>query len=453
MIFQEITQALVCFQTLRGISRVCVSCGGLHNPCGLIEVVRYLVCALSLVGLVSCAKLEDSPFVGMGASAPALASEKFDQAMEQEAQALWLEGNQIDTLVNGEEYFPMMLEAVKSAKKTITFETFVAVDGYVTYDLVMAMCERAQAGVRVHVVLDGVGSMKLDERYLLALRNAGVEVELYRPFNCFRLLHCNNRDHRKILVVDGKLAFTGGAGYADCWNGAAKGKWQWRDTMYRVRGPLVAELQRGFMNNWKELRGVDLKSEAYFPQLKRAGDMKAQVVLGAPCERGDTLGAGYLLAIDAAQESLLIEHAYFLPNKQLRKALLRAMARGVEVDIILPNDHIDTPIVRQTSMTYWPELLAAGARIYEFQPSMMHGKLIVVDDELSIIGSGNFDDRTFFINDEVNVHVLCKRFAGEQRRMFENDLKSCEQKCAADAKARIGDLPRRWAGKLVEPQL
>lgn len=428
-------------------------CDGLHTLRGLIEMVRYLVCALSIVSLVSCAKLDDSPFIGMGVSAPALASQQFDEAMEQEAKAAWTEGNQIDTLVNGGEYFPVMLEAVKSAKKTITFETFVAVNGYVTYDLVMAMCERAKAGVRVHVILDGVGSMKLDERYLIALRNAGVEVELYRPFNLFRLLYGNNRDHRKILVVDGKLGFTGGAGYADCWNGAAKGKWQWRDTMYRVRGPLVAELQRGFMNNWAELRGVELESNGYFPKLARVGDMKAQVVLGAPCERGDTLGAGYLLAIDAAQKSILIEHAYFLPNKQLRKALLRAMLRGVAVDIILPNDHIDTPIVRQISMSYWPELLAAGARIYEFQPSMMHGKLIVVDDELSIIGSGNFDDRTFFINDEINVHVLSKRFARAQRRMFENDLKSCEQKYEADAKARIVDLPRRWLGKLVEPQL
>ncbi|MEO1857724.1 MAG: phospholipase D-like domain-containing protein [Rubritalea sp.] len=416
-------------------------------------MVRYLLCALTLVGLVSCAKLDDSPFAGLGKSAPALMSEAFDEAMEKEAQALWLEGSQIDTLVNGGEYFPAMLEAVRSAQKTITFETFVAVDGHVTYDLVMAMSERAQAGVRVHVILDGVGSMKLDERYLIALRNAGVEVELYRPFNCFRLFHGNNRDHRKILVVDGDVAFTGGAGYADCWNGGAKGKWQWRDTMYRVRGPLVAELQRGFMNNWAELRGDDLNSEAYFPKLKELGDMKAQVVLGAPCERGDTLGAGYLLAIDAAKKSILIEHAYFIPNKQLRRALVRAMERGVEVDIILPNDHIDTPIVRQTSMLYWPELLQAGAKIYEFQPSMMHGKLIVVDDELSIIGSGNFDDRTFFINDEINVHVLSKRFASEQRRMFENDLKNCVQKYEEDAKARLGDLPRRWVGKLLEPQL
>lgn len=403
--------------------------------------------------LLSCAKLDDSPFKGMGATAPALSSAEFSQAMAEEAKSEWIEGNHLQTLVNGAEYFPVMLEAVKSAKKTITFETFVAVDGFVTYDLVMAMCERAQAGVKVHVVLDGVGSRKLDKRYLLAMNNAGVEVEMYRPFNYFRPLHCNNRDHRKILVVDGKVGFTGGAGYADCWNGDAKGKWQWRDTMYRVSGPVVAGLQHAFANNWKELTKVELEGDDYFPDLKRAGGMQAQVVLGAPCEQGDTLGASYLLAIDSAKKSLLIEHAYFLPNKQLYSALLRARARGVEIDVVLPNDHIDTPIVRQTSMSCWPELLDAGVRIYEFQPSMMHGKLIVVDDELSIIGSGNFDDRTFFINDEVNMHVLSKSFAREQRKMFEDDLKSCLPKSKEDAKARLGDLPRRWVGALIEPQL
>lgn len=416
-------------------------------------IVRIFFVLGSCLALISCAKLDDSPFKGMGAGAPSLSSNEFAEAMAEEAKSPWVEGNHLQTLVNGAEYFPAMLEAVKSAKKTITFETFVAVDGFVTYDLVMAMCERAQAGVKVHVILDGIGSRKLDKRYLEALEVAGAEVHMYRPFNYFRLIHGNNRDHRKLLVIDGELGFTGGAGYADCWNGRAKGKWQWRDTMYRVRGPVVAQMQHAFADNWKELTKVDLAGDEYFPKLSKAGNMKTHVVLGAPCEQGDTLGASYLLAIDAAQKSLLIGHAYFLPNKQLLEALLSARARGVEIDVVLPNDHIDTPIVRQTSMTCWPELLEAGVRIYEFQPSMMHGKLIVVDDELSIIGSGNFDDRTFFINDEVNMHVLSKSFAREQRKMFEHDLKSCLSKSKEDAKAKLGDLPRRWVGALIEPQL
>ncbi|MFD2159390.1 phosphatidylserine/phosphatidylglycerophosphate/cardiolipin synthase family protein [Rubritalea tangerina] len=388
--------------------------------------------------------------------APEVDSEVFVAAMEEDAKAEWREGNQIETLVNGGEYFPRMLAAINAAEKTITFESFVVVNAKVTYDLVMAMHRRAKEGVKVHVILDGVGSRFLDERYLIALRYAGVEFESYRPFegwNYMRPWYCNNRDHRKILVVDGKVGFTGGAGYADCWDGDACLDWHWRDTMYELRGPVVADLQRGFANNWKEVRGVELEGEEYFPALKKEGNMKAQSVLGAPKEQGDTLGASYLLAIDAAKESILIEHAYFVPNKKLREAMIRARKRGVEIDIILPNHMIDTPVVRLASKSHWPELMAAGIRIYEFDPCMLHGKLIVVDDKLSIIGSGNFDDRTFFINDELNVNVLCPKFAAEQRRMFEKDLARSNLMKPEDAKPTWKELPKYWGGKLVEPQL
>lgn len=411
---------------------------------------------VTAAALVSCVGLDRSPFVELGVEAPALSSSAFSQAMEGEALGVWRGGNRVETLVNGGEYFPKMLEAVKSAKKTITFETFVAVDGYVTYDLVMAMVERARAGVRVHVIFDGIGSSRMDEAYLEALRSGGVEVELYKPFNIFKPISGNNRDHRKILVVDGELGFTGGAGYADCWNGDARDEGEWRDTMYSLRGPIVADLQHGFSNNWKELRGVELEGEEYFPQLKRlkgVNTVEALVTLGAPYERGDTLGAANLLAIDAAKKSILIEHAYFLPNKQLKKAIIRACERGVKVEVIVPNEHIDTAVVREVSKTHWPELMAAGVQIYEFQPSMMHGKLMVVDDELSVIGSGNFDDRSFFINDELNVLVRGKRFAREQREMFEFDRSRSKRMTRKDARVRLREIPRRAVGKLLEPQL
>lgn len=417
------------------------------------------VCMSLLVSsafIPSCAKLEDSPYAEVGLTVPALSSEKFGKTMEREALGDWSGGNRIETLVNGGEYFPAMLDAVKSAKKTITFETFVAVDGYVTYDLVMALAERAQAGVKVHVIFDGIGSDRMDDAYLLALRTGGVEVELYRPFSLLRPISGNNRDHRKILVVDGEVGFTGGAGYADCWNGDARDSGEWRDTMYRFKGPVVADLQRGFTDNWKELRGLDLVGHDYFPQLshsRRNDQVKAIVTLGAPYERGDTLGATNLLAIDSAKKSILIEHAYFLPNKQLKKAIIRACKRGVKVEIIVPSEHIDTPVVREVSKTHWPELMAAGASIYEFQPSMMHGKLLVIDDELSIIGSGNFDDRSYFLNDELNVVVLGKGFAREQREMFEQDRARSKQMTRKDARVRLREIPRRMVGKLLEPQL
>ncbi|MFC5050559.1 phosphatidylserine/phosphatidylglycerophosphate/cardiolipin synthase family protein [Rubritalea spongiae] len=392
-------------------------------------------------------------YAELGARAPEVSDAEFREDTTVELESTWTEGNEVETLVNGGEYFPAMLDAVKSAQKTITFETFVAVNAVVTYDLVMALSDRAENGVKVHFIIDGIGSRKMDERYLEKLRHSGVEVEIYKPMNYLSPWDCNNRDHRKILVVDGKVGFTGGAGYADCWDGDVEKEWRWRDTMYCLRGPVVADLQHAFNDNWKELTGSTLSGEEYFPYLKQEGRMKAQAVLGAPQERGDTLGASYLLAIDAAKESILIEHAYFIPNKELRGALLRARQRGVEIDIILPNDKIDTPVVRLTSRSHWPELLEAGVRIYEYGPCMLHGKLIVVDDVLSIIGSGNFDDRTFFINDELNVNVLSREFAAEQRAMFERDLAQSQRMTMEDTGYSWSERPKMWVGKLIEPQL
>lgn len=395
-----------------------------------------------------CSRLEPSVF-SIAQVVPRWGDPEMERAFESVVHSQWMSGNTIETLANGDAYFPRMLQAIKSAEKTITFESFVVVGGQMTYELCVALMERAKAGVNVHVILDGVGSRKLDARYLSAMRSAGVEVELYQPFNCFRPWQVNHRDHRKILVVDGKLGYVGGAGYADVWCGSARQRDEWRDTQYEVRGPIVADLQRAFADNWRELRNEELEGVAYYPVLKSEGKMKVQAVLGAPQQRGDTVGASYLLALDGASKSILIEHAYFVPNEELIAALLRARARGVEVKVIVPNEHIDTPIVREASKATWPKLLAAGVQIYEFQTSMMHAKLIVVDDELSIIGSGNFDDRSFFINDEFNLNVLDRQFASEQVQMFNQDLVNCRQCFAKDAKASWARTPQRWFATLI----
>ena len=409
--------------------------------------------ALAICLLHSCAKLEPSAYHAMGNDAPSVKSEKFMNDSRDACQAPWVSGNHVTTLVNGAEYFPAMLEAIESAQHTICFETFVAVDAEVTYAMVQALCRKAKSGVKVHFILDAIGSMSLGDWYWNALEEAGAEAYLYRTFGEFTNIGYNNRDHRKLLIVDGKVGFTGGAGYADCWDGDAEASWRWRDTMYQVDGPVVAELQHAFNNNWAELTGTHLLGNGYFPKLTKQGTMKTQAILGAPKERGDTLGAGYLIAIDSAKKSLLIEHAYFVPNKELRKALVRASQRGVEIDIIMPNDSIDSQTLRVTSKTHWRELMDAGMRLYEYDACMLHGKLIVVDDELSIIGSGNFDDRTFFINDEFNLHVLCKDFAREQREMFEHDLSQSNRMSYRDIAVPWKHKPLQWIGKILEPQL
>jgi len=230
---------------------------------------------------------------------------------------------------------------------------------------------------------------------------------------------------------------------------------EWRDTMYKVTGRAVADMQTFFNDNWKELTGESLEGSDYFPKLSNTGNMSVQHTLGAPKERGDTIGASYLLAIDAAKDSILIEHAYFAPNKQLRDAIKRAVARGVKVKIILPGDPIDSKILREASKIFWPQLIKAGVEIYEYQTSLMHAKLIVIDNHLTIAGSANFDDRSFFINDEANIHVLSSKLAKQATVMFYNDLKQCKKMTIKDSrlKFKARDIFNRAGAYLLMPQL
>ncbi|MDA0768421.1 MAG: phosphatidylserine/phosphatidylglycerophosphate/cardiolipin synthase family protein, partial [Verrucomicrobia bacterium] len=367
--------------------------------------------------------------------------------------APWTGGNDIITLENGGLYYPPMLEAIKNARKSVTFETFAFMSSTPAYYFCLAMAERARAGVKVHVILDGVGSRNLGDTCKNILTEAGVELHYYRPYNLLRPRWSNNRTHRKILVVDGNLAYTGGAGFADGWMGHAHTPDHWRDTQYEIRGPAVAQLQHVFIDNWRELTGRQLSGPDYFPLLRPAGPMKAQLTLGAPLEKGDTIAQTYLLAIAAARHSLLIEHAYFIPFPALRKAVADAARRGVRVEIITPGPHIDVPLCRTAARLSYPDLLKAGARIWEFAPTMMHGKLIVIDDHLVIAGSANFDDRSLFLNDENNMHVLDRAFAQEQIAMFERDKARSVEITPADLRAHLFNLPSRAAAHLLSPQL
>jgi len=348
-----------------------------------------------------------------------------------------------------------MRAAVNAAKQSITFETFAMVSGTETYHFCVALAKKAQQGVKVHIILDGIGSRKLGKLCTDILIKSGCQLRWYRKFNPLRLYHINNRDHRKLLIIDGKVGFTGGAGHANAWMGNAKTEDQWRDTMYKITGKAVADMQRMFSNNWHELTGITLSGNAYYPHLTNTGAMSIQINMGAPRERDDTIGSSYLLAIDAAKKSILIEHAYFAPNKQLRNAIIRARARGVAIKVILPGAHIDSKILREASKIYWKELMQAGVEIYEYQTSMMHAKLIVIDNYLTIKGSGNFDDRSFFINDESNIHILSRSLAATQRSMFYADLKHCKRMTPQDANIqwKTKDIFNRISAYLIMPQL
>lgn len=330
------------------------------------------------------------------------------------------DGNKIETIVNGCRYFPAMLEAIRSAQHSITFESFIYVSGDIGRQFSEALIERCKAGVRVHVLCDFMGSWRMRKTHLQELEDAGISVELYRPPRLSNLVHFTNRTHRKILVIDGKIAFTGGAGIADEWDGDADREDCWRDNQYRVTGPVVAAVQGAFMDNWMQTHAEVLKDKAYFPELNDAGEVTAQVFLSGPGEGLESARLMFLLSIACAKKSIRIGNAYFVPDNFVIDALVEARRRGVEVEIIVPG-RIDTPYVLWASISRWGPLLKSGCKIYRFQGALYHCKILVVDDLWVSFGSSNFDTRSFRLNDEMNINVLDADFAREQIAIFERD--------------------------------
>lgn len=332
-----------------------------------------------------------------------------------------IEGNEVDVLVNGQQIFPAMLEAIAAARETISFETFIYWSGEIGECFVCALCERARTGVRVHVLLDWVGSLKMDEPLVTRLREAGVAVIRFHKPHWSNWGKMNNRTHRKLLIVDGVIGFTGGVGIADQWQGDARHPDEWRDTHFRVRGPVVAQMQSVFLDNWMRATGEVLHGPAYFPEQDAAGDQPAQMFSSSPSGGAESMHLMYLLALTAARERIDLCASYFVPDALTLDTLVVAARRGVRVRILLPGRHIDAALVRKASRASWGDLLAAGMEISEYQPTMFHMKSLVVDDSFVSVGSTNFDDRSFLLNDEANLNVISPALARTMRDLFESD--------------------------------
>jgi len=331
-------------------------------------------------------------------------------------------GNEIRELVNGEQIFPAMLEAIRGARRTISFETFIYWAGEIGREFAEALAERARAGVTVHLLLDWVGTNKLDEEALALMRDSGVDIEKYHPVRWYNLGRLNNRTHRKLLIVDGEIGFTGGVGIADKWNGAARNRDEWRDSHYRVKGPAVAQMQAAFMDNWMKSRGEVLHGDDYFPPLQPRGTHLAQMFKSSSTEGSESVRLMYLLTIASAETSILLANSYFVPDDLSIEMLVAAAKRGVRIDIIVPGKEIDTHTTRKASRSRWGKLLEAGIRIHEFQPTMFHCKTVIVDGVWVSVGSTNFDNRSFRLNDEANLNIHDEQFAARQTALFEADL-------------------------------
>ncbi len=332
-------------------------------------------------------------------------------------------GNAVTELLNGDQIFPPMLAAIQGAKKSITFETYIYWSGDIGKQFADALSERARTGVRVHVLLDWVGSAKMDESYLTEMKEAGVQIEKFHKPHWYNLARLNNRTHRKLLVVDGQVGFTGGVGIAPHWMGNAQDPDHWRDSHYLVRGPVVAQMQATFLDNWLKVTGKVLHGELYFPPIAPAGAQKAQMFSSSPSSGSESMQLMYHLAITAAERSIDLSVAYFVPDELTQKHLMDALARGVRVRFITPGEHTDTDTVKAASRATWGPLLQAGALIYEYQPTMYHCKVMIVDQLLVSVGSTNFDNRSFRLNDEANLNVYDAAFAKRQTEVFEDDLK------------------------------
>ena len=329
-------------------------------------------------------------------------------------------GNAVTELLNGDQIFPSMLEAIRGARATVCFETYIYWSGVVGRRFTDALIERARAGVRVHVVVDWMGA-KVDEQMLAEMRSAGIEFEFFRPLRWYTLDRVNNRTHRKLLIVDGAVAFTGGVGVADHWLGNAQDKEHWRDSHFRLEGPAVAQMQAAFMENWSRTHGVVLHGADYFPPLAPVGEAMAQVVTSAPDHGAEATRILYMMSLAAARRSIYLANSYFVPDDLSVQALVAARKRGVDVQVLVPGPIIDTGVTRRASRARWEPLLEAGVEIYEYLPTMYHCKVLVVDDAWVSVGSTNFDDRSFKLNGEANLNVLSADFARGQVEIFFQD--------------------------------
>jgi len=348
-------------------------------------------------------------------------------------------GNRLDLLENGDAIFPAMLAAIASARKTVNFEAYIFWSGEVGTQFRDALAERAAHGVAVRVLLDAFGS---SGRHLKAsdvdiLRLAGCQVEFFHSKNPWMLWVLNHRNHRRVLVVDGMVGFTGGVGFADQWRGDADSRDHWRDTQVRVEGPAVRGLQRAFQENWSEVTGEPLVGEEFFPALPQVGSTSAAVVPSSPLAAMSGAGRVYSISLAAATKEIWIANSYFLPDETTAGLLIAAAKRGVDVRVVIPSDeHVDVPATKAAGRWFSGPLLEGGVKIFEYQPTMFHLKTMVVDGIFSTVGTANFDERSFHLNEEVNLFVYDAVFAGVMRERFLHDQSHCRPYTTAMWRAR-----------------
>ncbi|HEY8853150.1 MAG TPA: phospholipase D-like domain-containing protein [Gemmatimonadaceae bacterium] len=349
-------------------------------------------------------------------------AEAFMRALGGSASADVIGGNRITVLRNGVEIFPALLEAIASAQHSVHFSTFIYSSGHIPIEFAAAFSAAAKRGVEVRMVFDKSGSNNVSPELMAQMRKAGCKIKWFRPIEWYSWAKYNHRTHRKLLIIDGTVAFTGGVGIADEWRGNADSPMHWRDTHVRVLGPAVASVQAAFVDTWNEATGELPIDERYFPRLPREGETSMCGIQSNPVFGASSAQRSMAVLIAGATRRLWIANAYFVPPKPFVQALRDAKARGVDVKILLPGRYHDQPAVRRASRRTWARLLEGGVEIYEYEPTMIHCKIVIVDSSVTSIGSINFDPRSFALNAEFGVVALDRELAKQIEDAFVDDL-------------------------------
>lgn len=355
-----------------------------------------------------------------------------------------VDGNTAQLLNNGDEFFPAMLNAIAAGKSSVNLETYIFRDDRAGSMFADALIAAAKRGVEVRVLVDGTGGRagKLFE----VMQKGGVNIRVYHPLQLWSIYRLGRRTHRKILVVDGTTCFTGGMGIDDRWLGNARNPKEWRDVQVVARGPIAAQMQAIFAEDWTYTTGEILAGDRFYPNIPAAGKVRAQAIKVSAGDSSSLSKMLYYVAIKSAEKSIHIQNAYFLPDRQVRDALIEAVKRGVDVKVTVPGKHIDIPLVRMASRLHYGTLLAGGVRIYEFRDTMLHNKTLVVDGFFVTLGSINLDQRSMTKAAEESLSFYDRGFAARMEEVFAADLVRSHEVTYADWKRR-GPLKR--LGELV----
>ncbi|MEQ1946629.1 MAG: phospholipase D-like domain-containing protein [Bryobacteraceae bacterium] len=363
-------------------------------------------------------------------------------------------GNAVTIYNNGDQFYPAMLDAIDAATASVTMEQYIFWDGQVGRRFAEAFAQKARQGVPVKLLLDAIGSATLGRELYRILEAGGVQLAWFHPIHWYTLHRANNRNHRKSLVVDGKFAFTGGAGIADHWLGCAESPAEWRDVQICVHGPAARAMQSGFAQNWLETTGEIIGGESYFPESHVVGRVEAQTILSSPITGTGAAGTMYMVALQCARKELFIANPYFIPDSRLIQILAGVHKRGVTIRLMVAGPHTDTWWARQNSVRHYGQLIKAGVEIYEYQLTMLHQKTMIVDGLWATVGTTNFDNRSFAMNEETNVCLHDAGLVAQLREDFMQDLQRCGRLNFEDWRGRgLRQRAKEWCASLVEDQM